>query len=178
MSQKTTSGSDTAGMSDSEQLLVGVELAHRLAATNMARSVYPLAETVYCPPKLTPGLEAYARARHAAMAVPTEPLESAEGVARDRGARPVGALLAGGLGTWLGVRPSLVAGACLLVVPCVVLARSPLRALRHMPDPPPGPDDPIDAGRQPQPAPVSTILAPGPASPDVGPDGPEKRGMS
>ncbi|WP_285546584.1 hypothetical protein [Streptomyces lavendulae] len=49
------------------------------------------------------------------------------------GARPVGALLAGGLGTWAGVRPALVAGACLLVVPCVVLARSPLRALQHMP---------------------------------------------
>jgi hypothetical protein len=53
------------------------------------------------------------------------------------GARPVAALLAGGLGTWIGVRPTLSAGAFLLFVPLVVLARSPLRALRHMPDRPP-----------------------------------------
>ncbi|MGW0672594.1 MFS transporter [Streptomyces sp. NPDC002746] len=52
------------------------------------------------------------------------------------GARPVGALLAGGLGTWAGVRPALATGACLLVVPAVVLARSPLRALRQMPERP------------------------------------------
>lgn len=52
------------------------------------------------------------------------------------GARPAAALLAGGLGTWAGVRPTLIGGAILLVVPLVVLARSPLRALRQMPDPP------------------------------------------
>ncbi|MFF4187156.1 MFS transporter [Streptomyces sp. NPDC001691] len=52
------------------------------------------------------------------------------------GARPVAALLAGALGTWLGVRPALTAGTLLLLVPLVVLARSPIRALRQMPDPP------------------------------------------
>ncbi|MCZ1012198.1 MFS transporter [Streptomyces lydicus] len=52
------------------------------------------------------------------------------------GARPVAALLAGGLGTWIGVRPTLTAGTFLLLVPFIVLARSPLRALRQMPDPP------------------------------------------
>ncbi|MGW0537464.1 MFS transporter [Streptomyces sp. NPDC003032] len=52
------------------------------------------------------------------------------------GARPVAALLAGGLGTWIGVRPTLTAGTFLLLVPLVVLARSPLRALRHMPNQP------------------------------------------
>ncbi|GAA0273011.1 MFS transporter [Streptomyces polychromogenes] len=49
------------------------------------------------------------------------------------GARPLGTLLAGGLATWAGVRPALTVGACLLVVPFLVLARSPLRRLRHMP---------------------------------------------
>lgn len=53
------------------------------------------------------------------------------------GARPVAALLAGGLGTWIGVRPTLTAGTFLLFVPLVVLACSPLRALRHMPGQPP-----------------------------------------
>ncbi|MFD8325569.1 hypothetical protein [Streptomyces lydicus] len=53
------------------------------------------------------------------------------------GARPVAALLAGGLGTWIGVRATLAAGTCLLLVPLVTLACSPLRALRLMPDPPP-----------------------------------------
>ncbi|WP_245970260.1 hypothetical protein [Streptomyces rishiriensis] len=52
------------------------------------------------------------------------------------GARPVAALLAGALGTWLGVRPALTAGTLLPLVPFVVLARSPIRALRQMPDPP------------------------------------------
>lgn len=47
------------------------------------------------------------------------------------------ALLAGGLGTWIGVRPTLTVGTFLLLVPLVLLARSPLRALRHMPDRPP-----------------------------------------
>ncbi|PCG87205.1 MFS transporter [Streptomyces sp. WZ.A104] len=55
------------------------------------------------------------------------------------GARPVAALLAGGLGTWIGVRPTLTAGTFLLLVPLGVLARSPLRALRHMPGSPPAP---------------------------------------
>ncbi|MFE5517303.1 MFS transporter [Streptomyces virginiae] len=52
------------------------------------------------------------------------------------GARPVAALLAGGFGTWAGVRPTLIGGAVLLVVPFAVLLSSPLRGLRHMPDPP------------------------------------------
>ncbi|MEV7196310.1 MFS transporter [Streptomyces sp. NPDC093510] len=48
------------------------------------------------------------------------------------GARPVAALLAGGLGTWVGVRPTLTAGTFLLLVPLVALAlvRSPLPAPR------------------------------------------------
>ena len=49
------------------------------------------------------------------------------------GARPLGALLAGVLGTWAGVRPALAAGSVLLVVPFLVLLRSPLRGLRQMP---------------------------------------------
>jgi len=53
------------------------------------------------------------------------------------GGRPVSAPFAGGLGTWIGVRPTLTAGSFLLLVPLVLLSRSPLRALRHMPDPPP-----------------------------------------
>ncbi|MGW3819150.1 hypothetical protein [Streptomyces sp. NPDC005046] len=44
------------------------------------------------------------------------------------GARPAAALLAGGFGTWFGVRPTLIGGALLLVVPVAVLARSPLSA--------------------------------------------------
>ncbi|WP_245238961.1 MFS transporter [Streptomyces sp. MZ04] len=59
-------------------------------------------------------------------------------------ARPLGALLAGGLGVWLGVRPALIAGAALLTVPFAVLACSPLRGLRHMPSHPTLP--PSDAG--------------------------------
>ncbi|MFE5992503.1 MFS transporter [Streptomyces sp. NPDC056453] len=59
-------------------------------------------------------------------------------------ARPVAALLAGGFGTWLGVRPTLIGGALLLVVPVAVLARSPLRGLRLMPVPPPDPARPAD----------------------------------
>lgn len=71
------------------------------------------------------------------------------------GGRPAAALLAGGLGTWIGVRPTLVAGTCLLVVPLVVLYRPPLRSLLDMPGspavaspsaeaiPPPAPSRPI-----------------------------------
>ncbi|MFF9914723.1 MFS transporter [Streptomyces sp. NPDC013457] len=73
------------------------------------------------------------------------------------GARPVAALLAGGLGTWIGVRPTLIAGTFLLLVPLVVLARSPLRALRQMPDPPPAlpgtGDDPVPSPLAPRTAP-------------------------
>ncbi|MFJ7589540.1 MFS transporter [Streptomyces sp. NPDC097617] len=54
-------------------------------------------------------------------------------------ARPLGALLAGAVGTWIGVRPALTVGSVLLVVPLLVLARSPLRGLRQMPT---APDDP------------------------------------
>ncbi|MEU5839753.1 MFS transporter [Streptomyces diacarni] len=53
--------------------------------------------------------------------------------------RPLAALLAGALGTWLGVRPTLGIGACLLLIPLAVFARSSLRALREMPDPTPRP---------------------------------------
>ncbi|MCX4681134.1 MFS transporter [Streptomyces sp. NBC_01433] len=54
-------------------------------------------------------------------------------------ARPVAALLAGAMGTSFGVRPTLVGGSFMLVVPVLVLACSPLRDLRRMPDPPPAP---------------------------------------
>ncbi|MFE9219633.1 MFS transporter [Streptomyces lavendulae] len=80
------------------------------------------------------------------------------------GARPLGALLAGGLGSWAGVRPALVVGACLLLVPVVVLALSPLRALRDMPDPPPEPDDQGDFTEQPRPAPAANVPGPSPAA--------------
>ncbi|MFE7041610.1 NUDIX domain-containing protein [Streptomyces atratus] len=43
------------------------------------------------------------------------------------------ALLAGGLENWIGVRPTLTVGTALLIVPLVVLYRSPLRTLRKMP---------------------------------------------
>ncbi|MEU5148698.1 MFS transporter [Streptomyces yangpuensis] len=69
------------------------------------------------------------------------------------GARPLGALLAGGLGTAAGVRPALVTGALLLVVPLVVLARSPLRGLRQMPEASAPPD-----------VPGTVVPAPGPAA--------------
>ncbi|MFF4448232.1 MFS transporter [Streptomyces sp. NPDC001502] len=87
------------------------------------------------------------------------------------GARPLGALLAGGLGTWAGVRPALVVGTCLLVVPLAVLAFSPLRALRHMPDPPPEPHDPTGPAGRPRPAPFAAVPAPGPAPADGHPEG-------
>ncbi|MFI9210305.1 MFS transporter [Streptomyces sp. NPDC053253] len=57
------------------------------------------------------------------------------------GARPVAALLAGGLGTWIGVRPALAVGTFLLFVPLVVLAGSPVRTLQQMPVPASGPAD-------------------------------------
>lgn len=57
------------------------------------------------------------------------------------GARPLGAVLAGALGTFAGVRPALLVGSLLLVLPYVVLARSPLRGLRQMPTAP-HPSDP------------------------------------
>uniref|UniRef100_A0AAU2VII1 MFS transporter n=1 Tax=Streptomyces sp. NBC_00008 TaxID=2903610 RepID=A0AAU2VII1_9ACTN len=79
------------------------------------------------------------------------------------GARPPGALLAGGLGTWVGVRPALATGACLLVVPAVVLARSPLRAQRQMPGRPaqPGPSGDASLALPADARPV--VPAPGPA---------------
>ncbi|MFI1436358.1 MFS transporter [Streptomyces lydicus] len=73
------------------------------------------------------------------------------------GARPVAALLAGGLGTWIGVRPTLAAGTFLLFVPLVVLARSPLRALWHMPD---RPSAPPGTGGDPVPPPLALRTAP------------------
>ncbi|WP_420036120.1 MFS transporter [Streptomyces sp. cg28] len=52
-------------------------------------------------------------------------------------ARPSGALLAGVLGTGVGVRPALLTGTCLLTAPFLVLLLSPLRGLREMPTTPP-----------------------------------------
>ncbi|MDQ0765550.1 MFS transporter [Streptomyces canus] len=71
------------------------------------------------------------------------------------GARPVAALLAGGLGTWIGVRPTLIVGTCLLVVPLVVLYRSPLRSLLEMPGSPtaaPPPAEPLTPPTPPGPS--------------------------
>ncbi|MER6719861.1 hypothetical protein [Streptomyces halstedii] len=68
------------------------------------------------------------------------------------GARPPAALLAGALGTWIGVRPALTAGTFLLLVPLVVLARSPIRALRQMPDQPAAPLPPAPADQTSPPA--------------------------
>ncbi|MEV6393517.1 MFS transporter [Streptomyces sp. NPDC051907] len=78
------------------------------------------------------------------------------------GARPLGALLAGGLGTWAGVRPALAAGAGLLVAPLAVLACSPLRGLRQMPDPPLRSDASGDAGAGPPAGSRHVVPAPGP----------------
>ncbi|MEU9069866.1 MULTISPECIES: MFS transporter [Streptomyces] len=76
------------------------------------------------------------------------------------GTRPVAALLAGALGTWIGVRPALTAGTLLLLVPLVVLARSPIRALRQMPDPPSAPLPAPPAAR------TSPLAVPAPAGTD------------
>nr|WP_203633493.1 MFS transporter [Streptomyces halstedii] len=76
------------------------------------------------------------------------------------GARPIGALLAGALGTWAGVRAALIIGACLLTVPLLVLALSPLRGLRHMPGTPP---EPAPAEELPLPGPPPQVPAPGAA---------------
>jgi MFS family permease len=76
------------------------------------------------------------------------------------GARPVAALLAGGLGTWIGVRPTLVVGTCLLVVPLVVLYRSPLRGLKDMPGSPAVASPSVEAVTPPTP---SGPIVPNPA---------------
>ncbi|MFD4944186.1 hypothetical protein ACFVYE_33465 [Streptomyces sp. NPDC058239] len=75
------------------------------------------------------------------------------------GARPVGALLAGALGTWAGVRAALVVGACLLIVPLLVLALSPLRGLRQMPDAPPELEEPAPAEEPPRAGPPPQVRA-------------------
>lgn len=83
------------------------------------------------------------------------------------GARPVAALLAGGLGTWIGLRPTLTAGTFLLLVPLVVLARSPLRAMRHMPDrPPAAPGTGGDPGPSPFALRTAPLTGPTPARPE------------
>ncbi|MEV8035007.1 MFS transporter [Streptomyces sp. NPDC086182] len=83
------------------------------------------------------------------------------------GARPVAALLAGGLGTWIGVRPTLIVGTCLLVVPLVVLYRSPLRSLPEVPGPPSAPPPPPGALAQPAPSPSGTPVPNPTAARDV-----------
>ncbi|MEH0490351.1 MFS transporter [Streptomyces scabiei] len=80
------------------------------------------------------------------------------------GARPVGALLAGALGTWAGVRAALVIGALLLTVPLLVLALSPLRGLRQMPGAPPEREEPAPAEELPRPGPPPQVPAPGAAA--------------
>lgn len=49
------------------------------------------------------------------------------------GLRPFAALLAGGLGTWIGLRPTLTVITCALLVPFGVLWQSPVRALHSIP---------------------------------------------
>ncbi|MFD0268626.1 phosphotransferase enzyme family protein [Streptomyces sp. NPDC127106] len=56
----------------------------RVAAGYLGCSVYPLSEPVESPAAVTPELEAYGRARHAAVALLTERLDEAEQVLRDR----------------------------------------------------------------------------------------------
>ncbi|MFB7467683.1 phosphotransferase enzyme family protein [Streptomyces sp. NPDC056224] len=56
----------------------------RVAAGYMACSVYPLSEPVDHPAAVTPELERYGLARHAAVGVLTERLDEAEEVLRDR----------------------------------------------------------------------------------------------
>ncbi|MFF3411572.1 hypothetical protein ACFYW8_36425 [Streptomyces sp. NPDC002742] len=73
------------------------------------------------------------------------------------------ALLAGGLGTWIGVRPTLIVGTCLLVV----LYRSPLRSLPEMPGPPSAPPPPPGARAQPAPSPSGTPVPNPTAARDV-----------
>ncbi|MFD7995274.1 MFS transporter [Streptomyces mexicanus] len=89
------------------------------------------------------------------------------------GARPVAALVAGGLGTRIGVRPTLVVGTCLLLVPLVVLYRSPLRGLRQMPGSQPvlyHPGDPLvqPPGPSPSPSPGAAPAGDGQRNPAVG----------
>ncbi|MFG2409540.1 hypothetical protein ACGFR8_35455 [Streptomyces brevispora] len=77
---------------------------------------------------------------------------------------PLGALLAGALGTWAGVRAALVIGACLLTVPLLVLALSPLRGLRQMPGAPPEREEPAPAEELSRPGPPLQVPAPGAAA--------------
>ncbi|WND40743.1 MFS transporter (plasmid) [Streptomyces sp. BB1-1-1] len=79
------------------------------------------------------------------------------------GARPVGALLAGALGTWAGVRSALFIGACLLIVPLLVLALSPLRGLRQMPEASRAPKEPAPAEELPRAGPPRQVPALGTA---------------
>ncbi|MCX5443790.1 MULTISPECIES: MFS transporter [unclassified Streptomyces] len=77
-------------------------------------------------------------------------------------ARPLAALLAGGLGVWVGVRPALITGAALLTVPFAVLTCSPLRGLRHMPGHPSSPSDAGDSAMSEQ---CTPPVLPGPSRP-------------
>ncbi|WP_331718039.1 MFS transporter (plasmid) [[Kitasatospora] papulosa] len=91
------------------------------------------------------------------------------------GARPAAALLAGGLGTWIGVRATLVGGSVLLLVPPVVLYRSPLRDLMDMPNSPAANSSRAQAGTlpgpttPPAPGPVATVDVRQDRSPEGGP---------
>ncbi|MET7684227.1 hypothetical protein [Streptomyces sp. NPDC005423] len=83
---------------------------------------------------------------------------------RNRGPYTVGALLAGALGTWVGVRAALVIGAFLLTVPLLVLALSLLRGLRQMPGAPYEREEPAPAEELPRPRPPPQVLALGAAA--------------
>lgn len=69
------------------------------------------------------------------------------------GSRPFAAPLAGAIGTLHGVRSALIVGTVLLLVPVAVLAFSPVRSLRALPEPAPDPDgDPRAPADVPAPA--------------------------
>ncbi|MFE7133528.1 MFS transporter [Streptomyces sp. NPDC057638] len=95
-------------------------------------------------------------------------------------ARPLAALAAGALGTWAGIRPALAAGAILLAVPFLVLARSPLRGLRRMPGAPDPTDTPSPSGGDPMTDPLpahrvrTAIPPPGPRGAAESGTGPER----
>ncbi|WP_073775465.1 hypothetical protein [Streptomyces sp. MJM1172] len=68
------------------------------------------------------------------------------------GSKPFAALVAGALATAYGVRAALAAGTLLLVVPVLVLWRSPVSRLTAMPVPSASDDDPAPLRREQPPA--------------------------
>lgn len=109
-----------------------------LALLNTLRALYLLRNLIGCALVLQQACAAAAgTTQRSIRQIVTEPRMQARmqavSTCLTSGARPLGALLAGALGTWVGVRTALAVGALLLFVPFLVLARSPLRGLRLMP---------------------------------------------